>query len=174
MQAESSPMFYFKRFLPLFFLGFFISTGAAPIPQAQADSFSWPSLQRLLKRCVVIPAGEVEPGYFQTTNWASTCPKELKVTNSTAWFHLNGTDYQAFITDSLYSDGGDLNDVIVRTMQGAEVGRRENVLAYSDILLALAGGDENFPRVTVDPKLLDPALREDLESAILDQLDHLR
>jgi len=167
-------MFFSKQFLPVFFLGFFISSVAAPIPQAKADSFSWPSLQRLLKRCVVIPTGEVEPGYFQTTNWASTCPRELKVTNSTAWFHLNGTEYQATMTDSLYSDGGDLNDVIVRTLQGTEVGRRENVLAYGDILLALAGGDENFPRVTVSPELLDPALREDLESAILAQLDRLR
>lgn len=54
-----------------------------------------------------------------------------------AAFRLNGQEYSAELFESQYSDGGDLNDLLIKRDDGCRL-ERTSIPAFGDLLKALA------------------------------------
>lgn len=109
------------------------------------DGF-WDEVHDFVKKCAVQPYVEQGEGQKSFLPLKSIC-KELTVNGSRAKFTLKGHQFRATLFDSEFSDGGDINDVVVKDAAGGIVAERNSVLAFGDVLLGLAGGDNNFPQV---------------------------
>jgi hypothetical protein len=72
---------------------------------------------------------------------------DLQVSADQATFKLDGKVYRAQIFDSPQSDDGDLNDIIIKGEDGRVVQTLYYIVAFRDVILGLAGGDNNFPEV---------------------------
>lgn len=66
------------------------------------------------------------------------CESFRLVNEAQATFQLQGKSYDAVLSDSEDSDGGDLNDVIATSEDGACVLELRNVLGFGSLLQALS------------------------------------
>jgi hypothetical protein len=87
-------------------------------------------------------------------NLRSICP-ELEVNGAQARFRIQGHAFQAQVQDSTYSDGGDLSDLTIRGARGEILAKAPTVLAYGDVILALALGNPEFVEIEDDTLLLN-------------------
>lgn len=100
-----------------------------------------------LRNCVAFPVYSDGEGRQHAGRLLSRCP-EIRVLDAThARLTLSGATFEATLSDSRESDGGDLNDVIVRDAAGNVVAQRGNVPAFGDILLGLLGGNAQGLRI---------------------------
>jgi hypothetical protein len=106
----------------------------------------------LVVRCAVLPVAYSSQGRKISGNLRSTC-KDLEVFPNSARFVLNGEVHFAHLFESEFSDGGDLNDLEVTREDGTVIGRKQSVLAYGDVLLALAAPRDDF-REEFEPALI--------------------
>jgi hypothetical protein len=104
----------------------------------------WERTAAFVKSCAVQPYVVGSDGRRSYGNIRSICP-ELVVRGTVARFVLDGVRYHARISDSELSDGGDLNDIAIRLDGGTLFAERSYVPAFGDVILALAGGDDDFP-----------------------------
>jgi hypothetical protein len=84
----------------------------------------WHEVHALVERCGVRTVTE-ENGQTVNGYMRSDCP-ELEVSTNLARFYLGGEWYTATLTDSMDSDGGDLNDLVVLDQQGVKIGKEQN------------------------------------------------
>ncbi len=124
-----------------------VSTLVAPASASAGDVAFWSEVKGLVARCVVQPVSIDENGQKVYAKLASRC-HELRVNRTGAKIIIGDKILQAVLTESEQADGGDLDHVSIRDSFGREVASAKNVLAYGDILLALAGGQYSFPEVT--------------------------
>jgi hypothetical protein len=115
-------------------------------------SFSWDELKQLVLNCAVQPISKLATGETEFHPLVSLCPKNLSVHGSVAQFRLKGLRYVATLFDSPLADEGDLNSLVIRDEQGRLTAQAEHIAAFGDILLALAGGDDTFRQIPVDPQ----------------------
>jgi len=133
--------------IPLFFLMALM----ASFP-AFADSDFWQQTHDFVLKCAVQPFA-VRAGHKVFHPLRSICPN-LVVKNGNALFTMNGKSYRATLHESDYSDGGDLNDVVVTSTDGSFSVERTYIPAFNDVILALAGGDDGFPMVQSDEEAI--------------------
>jgi hypothetical protein len=107
----------------------------------------------LMVRCSVLPVAYSLQGRKVSGNLRSICPDEVQAYDNAARFVLNGEVYYAALYESRYSDGGDLNDLQVTRADGTVVAFKESILAYGDVLLALAYPRDDF-REEFEPSLI--------------------
>lgn len=117
----------------------------ADVPSVQESPDFWKKLNNLVSQCAVKPYTVVQ-GVKAYGPLRSLC-QELHAEGNQAEFVLDGETFSAQMQESADSDGGDLDDISVQNSQGAAVAQRQNVLAYDDVLLGLAGGDVNSREV---------------------------
>ncbi len=118
----------------------FLARLKSEVPSAQLKDFKgaetfWRDVSDLMVRCMVqsLPGGSLR----------SVC-SDVESFGGAARFMLNGAKYYAVLSESTYSDGGDLDDVRVFLADGTEVAQRRAVPSYGDVFLALAGGQDGF------------------------------
>lgn len=123
---------------------------SAEAASGRGESTFWKEVRKLVNRCAIQPVVVRENGRQVIEALESTC-SEIQVFDEGAELVLNGKKYFAYIRDSKFADYGDLNDVEVQDMHGSLVARRNNIPAFGDVLLALAGGDAevNVPKMQV-------------------------
>jgi len=109
---------------------------------AMAETEFWNDLHTLVIKCAVRPY-DMDAGRKTSGKLTSVCD-DLTVSGDTAYFVLNGQQYKASIRDSENSDGGDFNDIEITSLDGTLREVRICVLSFGDVLLALAGGEDNF------------------------------
>jgi hypothetical protein len=131
-----------KQVLIAVFLTVASGAQAQELAPMQANRF-WNDVRALVVQCAVRPY-TVENGEKVFDDLRSKCA-ELQVQDSNAIFSLsrdfNGERFVAVLEESPYSDGGDLDNLIIKDATGEVIARRENVPAFGDILVALAGGE---------------------------------
>ncbi|MCM2323122.1 MAG: hypothetical protein NDJ90_07645 [Oligoflexia bacterium] len=126
-----------------------ILTLTAALPPAQAaaaappspESF-WKETRELVLRCAVQPI-ELRDGREVAPPMQSTCP-EVQLNELGARLELRDGTFFAYLEEARDSDGGDLFHVRVLNESRRVVTVRKNVLAFGDILLALAGSPEGI------------------------------
>ncbi len=89
-----------------------------------------PALWLEVKKLALDCSGQIEAG--------EKCEAIQFFKGQSASFRLRGHEYVATLTDSAFSDGGDLNDLMIRRDDGCEL-ERTSVPAFGDLLKALAG-----------------------------------
>ena len=117
------------------------------------SSFSWDLTRHLVLNCAVQPVRTREDGRFESLPARSICPAELSVDGNIARFEVQKKSYTAVLTESEDSDGGDLNDLVIMNSKGRTVAREQNILAFGDILVALAGSADELRQVREDSSL---------------------
>jgi hypothetical protein len=129
-----------------------ISLAAPQGSLARETSPDWAVLRSFVQSCAVQPYAVGSRGRKILGSLRSICP-ELEVEAGKARFVLEGKTYEAHLSESAYSDGGDLNELEVRTPEGTTLLKAAPILAFGDILLALALGDDRFPEIEDDTLL---------------------
>jgi hypothetical protein len=124
---------------------------------ALANDF-WKSIHDYVINCAVQPYAVRENRKIFST-LRSTCI-DFRVYGTTAQFVLNGIKYRASLYESDASDDGDLDFLIVESQDGTIHEEKDFIPSFGDIILALAGGDDNFPLV------YDPLILTELETEI--------
>ena len=130
------------------------SQPAFDLTQPTQLPFSWDELRQFVQGCAVQPSAERANGRKTFGMLRSVCP-ELSVDGATARFSLKGRTFYATVSESRYSDGGDLDDLVIRTGRGQILAQVPTVLSYGDVVLALALGNDQFTEVQDDTLLLD-------------------
>ena len=115
--------------------------------------FSWEQLRAFVQKCAVQPFARGTRGRKVLGTLRSVCP-ELSVYGAHARFTLHGETFKAEITESPFSDGGDLIDLKITNERGEVLAEAPTVLAYSDVILALALGNDDFAEIEDDTLLL--------------------
>jgi len=115
------------------------SLAHADVASVQESPDFWKKLNSLVAQCAVKPYTVVQ-GVKDYGPLRSLC-QELHANGTQATFVLEGEKFSARIEESADADGGDLDDLYVQNSEGSVIAQRQNVLAYGDILLGLAGGD---------------------------------
>jgi hypothetical protein len=113
----------------LFALG--LALGASNVGQANEGGrdcapSAWSEVKKLAEDCLALRESGEECGFIALENDAQS-----------ASFEIRGYEYRAEILESVYSDGGDLNDVLMDRDDGCKYELR-NVPAFGDLLKALA------------------------------------
>ena len=121
-------------------------------PSAEEVSFDWNSVKDLVADCAVQPVAKLANGRTKYLRVVSLCPESLSVTGNLAQFNLNGARYSAVLLDSPLADEGDLNTLVVRDSEGKIAAKAEHIPAFGDILLALAGSQDAFRQILVEPR----------------------
>ena len=124
-----------------------VSALALPASASAGEGVFWSDMKELVARCVVQPVSVDTNGQKIYAHLESHC-RELRVTRTGATIIMKNVPYQAILTVSEDADDGDLDHVSIHDFAGREVASAKNVLAYGDVLLALAGGQYSFPEVT--------------------------
>ena len=114
---------------------------------ANDDAF-WQELHNYALRCAVRPY-TIRNNKIVYSHLASICP-EFVVHGSTARFTMNGVSYEASLSDSRASDGNDLGYLVVYSNDTGFRTERDFVLCFGDIVLAMAGGDDQCAGQSVD------------------------
>jgi|GEM_PF-6127380 len=141
----------FKLFTVLFF-SMFTSVVQTSVAHSDETSFDWQSVKNLVADCAVQPVTQLPNGRTKFLRIVSLCPDSLAVTGNLAQFSLDGVRYSAVLLDSPLADEGDLNTLIVRDPEGKIAAKAEHIPAFGDILLALAGSQDAFRQILVDPR----------------------
>jgi len=115
------------------------------------ESFNWIGIKRLVSGCAVQPVAKLPSGRSRFLPIVSLCPEVLSVTGTIAQFRLQDSRFTAVLLESPLADSGDLNTLIIRDTEGQIVAKAEHIAAFGDILLALAGGQNVFRQISVDP-----------------------
>jgi hypothetical protein len=126
----------------------FLSAAALADPaqsSTRAQERFWTDVRDLVSRCSVQEIDRDSSGRIASSHLRSSCA-ELEVRGATATFTIEGETFVASMTESTLSDDGDLWNVYVQDSEGRLVATRTNVLAFGDILLALAGGEARLDR----------------------------
>lgn len=118
-------------------------------------AFTWDELKTFVQGCAIQPTTRKANGRVELLPIVSICPHALTIHGSTARFRLKKVPYSAVLLESPYADDGDLNTLVIRDAQGNIVAQADHLPAFGDILLALAGGDDSFRQVSVDPTTLE-------------------
>lgn len=79
-----------------------------------------------------------------TTVYVSNCAVMTADTLTTAHVFVRGEWLTATLVVSADADGGDLHDLIISNEKGIELARKENLLAPTNVLFALAGATDKF------------------------------
>lgn len=66
-----------------------------------------------------------------------------------AFIRLGERKYRAELDESPNADGGDLDDLTIKNNRGQIVAQRFNVLAFDNVLIALAGGTDQFVQIVL-------------------------
>ena len=140
-----------KLFAVIFFSMFASAVQISPT-QADDTSFDWTSVKDLVADCAVQPVTKLANGRTKYLRVVSLCPDSLSVTGNLAQFSLHGIRYSAVLLDSPLADEGDLNTLIVRDPEGKIAAKAEHIPAFGDILLALAGSQDAFRQILVEPR----------------------
>jgi hypothetical protein len=122
--------------------------------QKSVMPFTWEQLREFALNCAEQPYAFTNTGKKVVTVLRTTCPDDLKVEGRMARFVLNHEEYVAHVFDSRESDGGDLNDLIIQDRTGSVVAHRQYILAFGDVVLAMAAGDDSF-RMVLDDTILN-------------------
>lgn len=115
-------------------------------------TFTWPELREFVHGCVIQPVSNQQIGKAKTLPLVSICPQSLVVHGSVAQFKIKDATFVASLIESPLADEGDLNILLIRDSKGTLVAQAEHVAAFGDILLALAGGNDQFRQISVDPR----------------------
>jgi hypothetical protein len=134
-----------NRFLVLMmlFISGFVQSQVQPQNQSQLPMVSHSlisDIEALAQKCVVRVVKE-EQNRKVAVGYKSNCSSLVEKSATQAQIFVNGTWYQAQLSESLDSDGGDLNNLTIVDQNGNLVASRKNVAAFGNILVALAGGD---------------------------------
>ena len=148
-----------KKYALAFVTALFLSTSPVLAESAEMTAFDvqpgfWKDVKAFLKTCAVQPYAFHGDGRRELGVLKSICPETLQVTPNRARFILAGRVYVAVLTDSVFADEGDLNDLAVRTESGTILAELRSIAAFGDVILALAGGDDDFP-LEHDPAVLN-------------------
>ena len=125
----------------------FAIAGSLPASASEIGAFSYGNrllddLSFIASRCVVRPYHFDADGTRVDLEPRSLCPELVSADSAHASVSYNGQRFDAELSESELSDGGDLYHLQVRNSQGRVVARRVNVAAFGNILIALAGGEE--------------------------------
>ncbi|OFZ82163.1 MAG: hypothetical protein A2583_07580 [Bdellovibrionales bacterium RIFOXYD1_FULL_53_11] len=129
-----------------------VSGVLAASPGATSQNFK-KDVHDFVVRCAVQPYHYGHGGRKIVTPVKSIC-KELVIADNHARFVIGGAPYSAILFDSEYSDGGDINDLIIRDRSLRIVADWRHIPAFGDVALALAGGTDDFKQVFEPP--VDP------------------
>jgi hypothetical protein len=103
------------------------------------------SVQQLVRSCVVRPYSVTDGK--KTYGFLKSRCSNVQTHGAWAEFSLGNTKYVASLEESLDSDGGDLDNIDIKDLNGAVVAHLSNVLAFGDILLGLAGANVELPEL---------------------------
>lgn len=108
--------------------------GIAFIGSVEAASFSQsaschPVLWKEVKKLAIECAAQLDAG--------EKCDAIQFFDDRSASFRLQGHEYQVDLIDSRFSDGGDLNDLLIRRDDGCQL-ERTTIPAFGDLLKALS------------------------------------
>jgi len=118
---------------------------AAPASAVERN-FAWADLGVYVRHCSIQPFWVAPSGQKVYGNLKSVCA-ELQTSPRVAKFPFQGVNYTAVLADSRDADEGDLNDLQLFDDHGHLIDHVDGVLAFGDILLALASGHQNIPEV---------------------------
>ena len=104
-------------------------------------------MEALALKCVVHPYTLNREGEKVYSELRNTCPQIEVIDASTAQVLVKGEVFQVVLKESEDSDGGDLDHVLVYNLSGQMVAQKNNVLAFDNILIGLAGGKHDFQEV---------------------------
>ena len=107
-------------------------------------------LKDLALRCVVQPVVRTAAGHKEYGPLKSVCSELQETRNGGAIIMIRGEKLRAVLIEADESDGGDLDHLIVTNSKGDVVAQRKNVLAFENVFIALAGGNQNFREVDQD------------------------
>ncbi len=141
-----------KIFVVLSVLALNLVSTAHALETSFIESSFLKQVHAYVKTCAVQPYA-YDRGGKKVMGYLRPVCDNLKVQGSIATFVVYGHLYTATVHDSEYSDGGDLNDLVIRNQDGAVVAEVRNILSFGDVLLAMAGGDDNFA-MEYDPSVL--------------------
>ena len=130
----------------------FVLNSAYAIPSANRgnqgnDGELLQDLKNLTQKCVVRPVTVSAAGATVLLPLKSTCQELILVGKMKAAITLENQNFYAEVVESQDSDGGDLDHLVIRNTHGRTIAIRRNVLAFDDVLIALAGGEDEFPQV---------------------------
>gem|GEM_PF-6739095 len=77
----------------------------------------------------------------QLQGFVSHCDQVVLLSARQAQFEIQGQWLQADLTESRDADGGDLDDMLLRTANGTVVARWHDIPAFDQVVLGLLGGD---------------------------------
>lgn len=126
-----------------------MSRGAASGVQGSGQPTILSEITDLAHQCVVQPYTYNRMGKRQTLRLQSHCTEIQSSDPMHADLYLKGQHYRAVLAESADSDGGDLDHLSILNDQGQVMATRQNVAAFNEILIALAGGDTGFPELQV-------------------------
>lgn len=122
------------------------SASALDLGSNSAETELLRDLARLTRRCVVRPFKRDLQGNRVYLPLRSVC-EELTVDAKGAQVQHEGRFLRAFLSESEDSDGGDLAHLFVIDAKGEVLAAHRNVVAFDDVLVALAGGFNDFQLV---------------------------
>jgi hypothetical protein len=102
----------------------------------------WADVSAKVRGCVIQPVTMVN-GQKQASSLKSIC-QDVEVYQGGVYFRMNNALYYAYLQESAQSDGGDLYDVYVINRAGRVIAQRQNVPAFGDVLLGLAGSAQGI------------------------------
>ena len=117
---------------------------AAASASGAPDSF-WIGVRQLVVHCAVMPVKR-QGARKVAAPMVSVC-RELRVADGGAYFILGNSHYFAYLVESPDSDGGDLYHVRVINERRKVIAARDNVPAFGDVLLGLAGSPDGIREV---------------------------
>jgi hypothetical protein len=110
-------------------------------------TFSWEEARTLIKNCAVQPFKVLESGKTEFLPIRSFCPETVSVQGNEATLKIREKTYVVSLTESPFSDGGDLGDLTVTNVRGKIVATAKNLLAFGDVLLAVIGSETLLPQI---------------------------
>lgn len=106
-------------------------------------------VKSLTLRCAVQPYKLSSNGNKVFSSPKSHC-SEIQVDGNKATLLVEGETFYAEIVESDDTDGGDLNHLTLFNSKNEVVAQRFNVLGFDNVLIALAGGKEEFIQILED------------------------
>ncbi len=120
----------------------FIGAFHAHAAESESVTQYLPAMMQEVRYCAVVPVKYNERGNKTAFAMVSHCPEVQTLGTGKATLKVSDQVFEAQITDSVDTDGGDLNDLVITNVNTRETYKRHNVLAFGDVLLAVLHGNE--------------------------------
>lgn len=142
-------MKHVRSFVALFICSIALGTLSAGASASERSSgvtgAFWADVRELVLHCAVMPLKQ-QGNRKVAAPMVSHC-RDLRLADGGAYFVLGNSRYFAFLVESPDSDGGDLFHLRVINERRRVVAARDNVPAFGDVLLGLAGSSDGIREV---------------------------